>query len=98
MCQSRVDKEEVIVAQTASGSNEAVLKDIGNHLERANWLTIVTVVFLTVIAGYIMFKMYRKCHRRWMQEQMVEHTLARFQSLRRRERAVEAGAANVNIP
>lgn len=86
MCQSKVEKEDVFVSQNAAGgNNDAVLKELGNHLDKSNWIMIITCTLLFVIAFYIIFKIYKKCHQRWMQQQMVEHALARFRSLRRRE-------------
>lgn len=72
MCQSYQTKEEVFLAQNAAGGagNTANLKDIGTHLSMQTIMSAVIICMMCAIFIYLGFKAYKKCHTRWMRQEM----------------------------
>lgn len=71
MCRSTVEKEDIIIPQNAAGGrNVADLTDVGAHVSRMNIIMIVILAIGLVIVGYLAIKFYRKCHTRWIREEI----------------------------
>ncbi|XP_073948999.1 uncharacterized protein [Choristoneura fumiferana] len=85
-------KEEVIVAQNAAGgTNNADLKDIGNHISNNNIILTVVLIILCIFGLAMVYRMYRKCHQRWIQQEINSGVLERLRnraSLRKTEAVV----------
>lgn len=71
-------KDQVVVAQTASGgTNQSQLDQLHRHISTNNVvLSIVAVCFFGVLmlGG---FYLYRKCHRSWVREELRKETIRR---------------------
>lgn len=81
MCRSTVEKEEVFLSQNAAGgSNDAAIKQIGGHVERLNIMTFIILAVIAALAIYFVLKVYKSCHRRWMQEEIGLNAMQRLRA------------------
>ncbi|KAH9631833.1 hypothetical protein HF086_001171 [Spodoptera exigua] len=101
MCRTTVEKEQVFLTQSsAGGNNDALIKGIGGYVER---LTIVTYIVLAIIGiteMYFGLRLYRNCHRAWIQQEIAMTTMQRIRSsIRgRTEDSVEVYAGMLDAP
>lgn len=64
------ESKEVVIAQTAAGAgNQVSLEDLRYHLSTTNILLLIFVVVATFFVIYIAFRIYRKCHLRWVRQE-----------------------------
>ncbi|CAH2084172.1 unnamed protein product [Euphydryas editha] len=92
MCQSKVEKEDVFLAQTASGGdNDAHLQHIKAHMSTMNVLLIVIMIALLLGGFFVLLRFYKKCHQSWINSAMRDESIRRSVSRRFRE-ARERGA------
>lgn len=64
------NSKEIVIAQNAAGGeNGSHMTDLNHHLSTANILTTVFIVIATLITLYLAFRVYRKCHLRWVREE-----------------------------
>lgn len=85
--QSKSKEETVIVAQTASGGNNlSTLDHLTFHTSITTTILAVICVILLLVVLYLGYRQYGKCHRRWIQRGIQEHTLRRTSSWFRRQR------------
>lgn len=91
MCRSTVEKEEVFLSQNAAGgNNDATLKDIGGHVERLSIVTYIVLAIIGIVAVYVSLRMYRNCHRTWIQQEIEMSTMQRIRaSIRVRTQGTE---------
>lgn len=81
MCRSTVEKEEVFLSQNAAGgNNDATLKEIGGHVERLSIVTYIVLAIIGLVAVYVGLRMYRSCHRTWIQQEIGMSTMQRIRS------------------
>lgn len=81
MCRSTVEKEEVFLSQNAAGgNNDATLKEIKGHVERLSIVTYIVLAIIVVAALYMGIRLYRSCHRTWIQQEMGMSTMQRIRS------------------
>lgn len=81
MCRSSVGKEEVFLSQNAAGgNNDATLKEIGGHLERLSVVTYIVLAIIAIVALYFGLRIYKSCHRTWIQEEIGMSTIERIRS------------------
>ncbi|KAF9797647.1 hypothetical protein SFRURICE_017842 [Spodoptera frugiperda] len=68
-------EEKVVVQNAIGGSNQASFEEIKFHLSTAS--IILTVIALVLGVGLLAFlyRMYRKCHMRWMQQEIHRQNL-----------------------
>ncbi|CAG4935729.1 unnamed protein product [Parnassius apollo] len=90
MCRSTVEKEEVFLSQNAAGgNNDATLKEIGGHVERLSIVTYIVLAIIGLVAVYVGLRMYRSCHRTWIQQEIGMSTMQRIRSSIRGRTEVE---------
>lgn len=78
-------KEEVIIAQTASGgNNSADVEQIKYHASTTNVVLLVILTLLLLGFLYLVFKIYKNCHTKWMANEINRHALRRSISYFRR--------------
>lgn len=80
-------EEQVIIAQTASGgNNQSSLEHLNYHASFTTSLLAAICVILALALLYFGYRQYSKCHRRWIQREILENHLRRSNSwFRRRE-------------
>ncbi|KAJ8704213.1 hypothetical protein PYW08_012937 [Mythimna loreyi] len=77
-------KEETFVIQNAAGSNEAKTDEIRFHMSITNiFLAIILLVILLRLI-YFVYRLYRRCHVRWITNEINRTTMMRRSFLRRR--------------
>lgn len=78
-------KEEVIVPQNAAGgNNSADIRQLAVHASSTNIILLVLLLIISLAFLYGVFTLYRRCHRRWMADEIRRDRL-RFSLWRRRE-------------
>lgn len=93
---SNQTKEELVVAQTASGgSNGSGVEQLKVHASTTNiiLLLILTLLFLGLL--YLMYRIYKNCHVKWMTNEINRHALRRSIAYFRRDPRLEAKAEEV---
>lgn len=86
MCRSTVEKEQVFLNQnSAGGSNDGLLKDIGGHVDRMSIAMFVMMAFVIIMFLYFAGRIYKSCHQQWYQREFALNALERIRrSLRGR--------------
>lgn len=81
-----VEKEEVILAQTAAGAgtNSATVDQLRDHAATTNYILTAICTLIGAVVLVILYKLYRKCHRDWMDQHLREFALKRSASYFRR--------------
>lgn len=71
-------KEEVIIAQNAAGgSNQATVEEIKMHISTMNLILIIMLTVMLLGVLYAAYRMYKKCHLQWIDQQFHQHALRR---------------------
>lgn len=78
-------EETVVLAQTAigGGSNQASLDQVHFHLSTANILLAILALAVFLVFVAYAYKLYKKCHKSWMRQELLRNTLRRSFPLRR---------------
>lgn len=77
-------KEEVIIAQNAAGSNSANVDQVTYHLNVINIILSVLLLVITLVFLYGVYRVYSRCHKKWINNEINRRDL-RLSSWRRRE-------------
>ena len=72
--QSKVE-EKVVVQNTVNGNNEATVEEFKFHLTTTNALLSFIVLAIGIGMFYVMYKVYKKCHRDWITTEINRVTL-----------------------
>lgn len=69
-------KEETVIVQNAAGGSN-YSEEIRFHMSTTNIL--LTIIVLAVLLGtlYIIYRIYRRCHRKWITEEINKTALRR---------------------
>lgn len=91
-------REEIIIAQTASGgSNSSSLEELKYHTSFSTRILGVICLILMLAVLYFTYRLYGKCHRRWIQREIQENNFRRTGSwFWRREMRDGRGDVNEN--
>lgn len=76
MCQSKVEKEEVIFNQNGA-ENKASVDQLKYHLSSMSIILIIICSLLAIGGVYFILKLYRRCHKNWTTDMIVQYTLRR---------------------
>lgn len=82
---STKSKEEVIIAQNAAGSNSASVDQLTFHLNAMNIILTVLLLIVSLAFVYCIYRVYRRCHKKWMNNEINRRDL-RLSSWRRARR------------
>ena len=85
---STKSKEEVIIAQNAAGSNSANVDQITFHLTAINVALTILVLIVSLAFVYGIYRIYRRCHTKWIHNEINRREL-RLSSWRRSRRRSE---------
>ncbi len=81
MCRSTVEKEEVFLSQNAAGgNNDATLKEIGGHVEKMSIVIYIILAFIGILVAYFGLRIYRNCHRTWIQQEIGMSNMAKIRA------------------
>jgi uncharacterized membrane protein YjdF len=79
-------KEEVIIPQNAAGgSNSAQVDELRYHLSTTNILMGIVVICVCLGVMYTIFRIYRKCHFRWIRQEIDQNRSRGRSSFHRRQ-------------
>ena len=73
---STTSKEEVIIAQTASGGSNAATVTL-EQLSAINTVLLFIAVCLAVCIIVVAVRMYRRCHQGWIEEKLNQREVQR---------------------
>ncbi|KOB73890.1 Uncharacterized protein OBRU01_10042 [Operophtera brumata] len=88
MCRSNIEKETVFLNQNAAGSNNGQLEEIKNHLSMMTIMMVVVCSLLLVAAVFILYKLYKKCHQRWAQQEFQRPNRGSISRRRRQQQQI----------
>lgn len=75
-----LSKEETVIVQNAAGgSNNASLEELRLHLSAISVLVIIILLLMITGAAYLLFRIYKKCHVRWINQELCRSSMAQFQ-------------------
>lgn len=70
--------EEVILTQNAAaGDNNSEIQQIRQHLGITNYVGLCILLLILGFTSYWIFRTYKRCHERWMVNQINRHALRR---------------------
>lgn len=85
-------KEETLVMQNAAGgSNNAHLEEVKFHISTITILLTVVVLVLGIGVLYFILRMYRRCHVRWINQEIYRSAIFRRSSSRQIGNSSEKG-------
>lgn len=71
-------KEEIIVAETASGgNNNAGIQQMNIHANTTNIILTIILCLMSLGFLYMIYRIYKKCHTKWMANEINRHALRR---------------------
>ncbi|CAH0717939.1 unnamed protein product, partial [Brenthis ino] len=86
---SSQSKENIIIGQNAAGSaaNQAYIEELKSSIGISNIFMGIVVLIVLLVASIGAYKVYKRCHRRWIQEEVNSLALQRATSMIRRDRS-----------
>ncbi|CAH0713523.1 unnamed protein product, partial [Brenthis ino] len=86
---SSQSKENIIIGQNAAGSaaNQAYIEELKSSIGISNIFMGIVVLIVLLAASIGAYKVYKRCHRRWIREEVNSLALQRATSMIRRGRS-----------
>lgn len=93
MCNSKVEKEDIFINQNSvAAENNAYIKELKFHASTTNILLLIILLLMSLFIIYVIWRVYRKMHHRWVQQGIHQYVL---RGSFRRQRATLHGSPAV---